>query len=107
MLRLYELTSNRLFVVFAIICVSFLVLAGRLFSLQIAEGKTYEQELTLSIVRTLSIPAPRGTVYDRNGKPLAYNRAAFSVQIDDSVTIAYEDKTAVAAETYFKLIAIG
>ena len=32
------------------------------------------------------MPAPRGNIYDRYGRPLAENKVAYSVQIDDSVT---------------------
>ncbi|MBQ4347940.1 MAG: hypothetical protein IJC39_05790 [Firmicutes bacterium] len=105
--RLIELGRNRIFVVFAVISVMFLVITGRLFSLQIVNGEEYERDFRLSIVRTLSITAPRGNIYDRNGKPLAYNRAAFSVQIDDSVNIDFEDKTLVAEDTYFRLKELG
>ena len=39
------------------------------------------------------MPAARGNIYDRYGRPLAVNEAAFSIEIDDSIAVDYEDKT--------------
>ena len=58
-----------------------LVLAGRLWQLQVVEG---DQNLASSRNNSLSlemIPAPRGIIYDRDGKILARNEPSFRVTI--------------------------
>jgi cell division protein FtsI/penicillin-binding protein 2 len=42
----------------------------RLYFLQVMSGSIYAQEASQSILRTKSIPAPRGNIFDRNGKLL-------------------------------------
>lgn len=64
----------------------------RLFVLQIVEGEKYQQELKTSIMQNISIPASRGMIYDRYGRPLAVNEAAFSIKFDDSVTVPLSNR---------------
>jgi cell division protein FtsI/penicillin-binding protein 2 len=59
----------------------------RLFSLQIIHGEEYDESITASVSKTINVPAPRGNIYDRYGIPLATNSVAYSVQIDDSITL--------------------
>ena len=82
--RLGELFKNRLFVLLFIVAVIFIVLVGRLFYMQIVTGEEADASLTASVTREVTIPAARGNIYDRYGRPLATNEAAFSVEIDDS-----------------------
>ncbi|MBS4960439.1 MAG: hypothetical protein KHZ62_06445 [Clostridiales bacterium] len=83
--RILELLKSRVLLLFIFVALLFSILAFRLFSLQIVNGETYQQELTTSIMRKLTIPASRGNIYDRYGRPLATNLVAFSVKIDDSI----------------------
>ena len=39
-----------------------------------------------------------------SGRPLATNEAAFSVEIDDSITVDFEDSDAEAASLYNKIV---
>jgi penicillin-binding protein 2 len=59
----------------------FLLLAGRLWSLQAIHGTYYRELSEQNRIRDLAIPAPRGVIYDRRGRPLVSNRAAFSVGV--------------------------
>ena len=93
---LKEYSKSRLFLVFAAFVVLFFVIVIRLFSLQIVHGEQSLSDLSTSITRTLSISASRGNIYDRYGRPLAENQAAYSVRMDDSVSSAPEDRTALA-----------
>jgi len=56
----------RMFVVF-----TFLVFVGRLVHLQIVEGDEYHEESVANVVRTVSIPAVRGRVFDAKGRVVA------------------------------------
>ena len=75
--------------------------------MQIVHGEEEAENLTSSVTREVSIPAARGNIYDRYGRPLATNEAAFSVEIDDSITVDFEDSDAEAASLYNKLVKSG
>lgn len=105
--RLGELLRNRLFVLLAAAAVIFMILVGRLFFMQIVNGEEADASLTSSVTREVTIPAARGNIYDRYGRPLAVNEAAFSVEIDDSITVDYEDADAEAVSLYKKIIKNG
>lgn len=89
--RIKEFYKSRLFIMFCGIFILFVLLIGRLFFLQIVEGEKHLQDLKTTVMRKLTIPASRGNIYDRYGRPLAINQVAFSVKIDDSVTADVED----------------
>lgn len=89
--RIKEFYKSRLFILLCGVFVLFSLLIGRLFFLQIVEGEQHLQELKTTVMRKLTIPASRGNIYDRYGRPLAINQVAFSVKIDDSVTADVED----------------
>lgn len=57
------------------------VLASRLWYLQIMRGDAYEALSQGNRVRVIPVPAPRGKILDRNGVPLVTSRMAFSVSI--------------------------
>jgi penicillin-binding protein 2 len=57
------------------------VFVARLFQLQILEGQLYRDQAYENRIRTISIPSPRGVVYDRNGVLLVRNVPQFNVMI--------------------------
>ena len=61
--------------------VIFVVLFGRLWQLQVLEHPTYRKLSQENTTRTIPSLAPRGIIYDRNGKVIVANRAIFSVYI--------------------------
>ena len=72
--RLGRLSLLRLVV---IIC--FLILGWRIFSLQILAGESYTREAEGNRIRTLSLAAPRGVIYDQKGNLLVRNIPNFEV----------------------------
>ena len=84
-----DLCKNRIFVMLCGIIVLFAIIVLRLFSLQIIHGAEYEESITASVSKELPVPAPRGNIYDRYGRPLAVNTVAYSVQVDGSVTLEF------------------
>lgn len=64
----------------------------RVFSLQIVNGQTYQDDFVMKIEKTLSEDATRGNIYDCNGKLLAYNELAYSVTISDNGTYANNEE---------------
>ena len=71
----------RLALIVAVAVVLVSVLGFRLWFLQILSGDRYTALADNNRLRTVSIEAPRGVIYDRNGKVLVKNRAGLSVGI--------------------------
>lgn len=86
-----ELCKNRIFVMLCGVIVLFVIIVLRLFSLQIIHGEEYEASITASVSKNLPVPASRGGIYDRYGRPLAINTVAYSVQVDGSLTLELSD----------------
>lgn len=63
--------------VLVILC--FAVMVGQLFNLQIVQGEKYRILSENNHMRITPIPAPRGEIFDRNGKVLVTSRPAFTV----------------------------
>lgn len=61
--------------------VLFVLLAGRLWSLQAIQGEYFRGLSEQNRIRDYAVPAPRGVIYDRRGQPLVTNRAAFTVSV--------------------------
>lgn len=79
-----DLTKSRIFVIGAFFAFLFALLIHKVFVLQVIEGESYLESFTYRIQKETELPSSRGTIYDRNGKILAYNRLANSVTIEDS-----------------------
>ena len=62
----------------------FILLAGRAFALQIAEGEHYTALAEGNRIRVLSTPSERGLIYDRQGVPLVENQPTLSLAITPS-----------------------
>lgn len=59
----------------------FVFLGGRLIWLQLLDHSSYKQVADENAARIIPILAPRGIIYDRNGKVLLKNRPVFSVYV--------------------------
>ena len=77
--------TDRLFIAFVFMCFLFYVLAATLFDLQIVRGEEYQFNIRETFERSIVLKAPRGSVYDRLGRPLAVNETAFMLMLDPSV----------------------
>ena len=78
--------GSRLFVLSVIIMLMGATLLHRLFSLQIINGETYQENYTLTIEKKRVLPGTRGNIYDCNGMLLAYNELTYKVTIVDDGT---------------------
>lgn len=68
------------FIAFAVVAaLLFMLLAGRLFQIQIANGSFYAERAAAA--RTIDVPikAPRGLMFDRAGRPVAVNVPSWTV----------------------------
>src|SRR3954466_12375122 len=64
----------------------FILLAGlgvRLYYLQMVRGDYYSERAENQRVRLIPIPAPRGAIFDRNGKLLVDSRPTYNVVLSN------------------------
>ncbi|MDD4895566.1 MAG: penicillin-binding protein 2 [Atribacterota bacterium] len=76
-----EITEKRLNDFFILIILCFVIVIINLWYLQIIRGKEFEQKAINNCIRSLVEEAPRGEVYDRNGKLLVTNRPAVNFSV--------------------------
>ncbi len=76
--------EKRLYVLATVMFFLFSIILIRVFSLQIVNGQTYQDNFVMLIEKPLTKEATRGNIYDCNGVLLAYNELAYSVTISDS-----------------------
>ncbi|HET9416167.1 MAG TPA: penicillin-binding protein 2 [Candidatus Limnocylindria bacterium] len=70
------------FVAFSVMAaVLLVVLGGRLFQLQVVNGDEYARRAAADRTVEVPIPAPRGLVFDRSGRPLAVNTPSWTVNV--------------------------
>ncbi len=87
--------KSRLFVLSTVMLLMFVTILFRVFTLQVVNGKTYQNNFEMKIEKKLSINATRGNIYDCNGKLLAYNELAYSVTISDNGTYENGDRNEI------------
>jgi len=81
-MRFQEPVQNiraRIRTVHVIVLVLFIVCVVRLYTLQVIRGDHYAEIAINQRLRVLSIPAPRGTIFDRYGRVLADSRPTYDV----------------------------
>lgn len=85
--KLSKHTNFRLIVMFFGVAMLFSALVIKLFNLQIILGEFLQNQVTGTTLKEIVVPAPRGSIYDRYGRPLAINTSSFTVNIDASATV--------------------
>jgi len=88
----------RVAIIGGVALVMFGIVFFRLWYLQVLSGDQYVQQADANRVRDIPIPAPRGEILDRYGKPLAISTVANAVQIDPSEMPPALGEQAVAYE---------
>ncbi len=73
------------FVPLVVLCIVFVLLAMRLFTLQIVRASYYSKLSDANRIRTVLIQAPRGIILDRDGNALVRNVPAFNILKDSKV----------------------
>jgi len=87
---MYRLLSHRILWLVVLTVLLFYILLLRLFALQITLADHFRLPPPRTAQVTQPIPALRGTIYDRHGRPLAVNVPTFVVKMDPSVHISNE-----------------
>jgi penicillin-binding protein 2 len=65
----------------ALVAILFILLGARLWELQVVRGDQFATQAVDNRLRMERIPAPRGIIYDRNGKQLVKNAPFYSVAL--------------------------
>src|SRR5688500_14663391 len=71
--------SGRIIAIQIIAFVFLAVLGARLYYLQVVRGEYFSERAENQRIRLIPIPAPRGAIFDRNGKILVDSRPTFNV----------------------------
>ena len=59
------------------------ILGARLYYLQVVKGEHYAERAENQRIRHIPIPAPRGVIFDRNGKILVDSRPTWNVVLSN------------------------
>jgi len=84
----------RIITIQAVVFVLLTLLGIRLYYLQVVRGEYYSDRAESQRVRLIPIPAPRGAIFDRNGKLLVDSRPIYNVVLSNEPlkTIKVEDR---------------
>lgn len=82
---MYEnIKKSRLYVIFGIFLLFFLVLFSRLFYIQVISAGKLSKIASDQYEKIIKLPANRGNIYDRFHRPLALTMPVYSVYVDPS-----------------------
>ena len=84
---------GRFVFLWCVILIALLIISGRLVQLQVVDAAAYAELATEQRRRDVPLPPRRGTIFDREGEPLAVSVQAFSVFADPR---AVEDASSTA-----------
>lgn len=87
-------------IIYFIIALFCLAALSRLVDLQLVHGDEYQTQCRQRLLKTSSIPAPRGDILDRNGRALVTNKTGFSIEIHYVKGMSQEERN----ELILKLI---
>lgn len=95
-----KLPGMRNFIIPGILIIGVCVVLFRLFFIQVVQGSYYKNLSDGNRIKTIIIHAPRGTIFDRNGKPLVFNTPGFREVKDEKIKL-------LTNEEAIKLLANG
>ncbi len=85
-MKLYDQAQNLSVRVGSIQVIAFVLLAilgARLYYLQVVKGDYYSDKAENQRIRSIPIPAPRGAIFDRNGKLLVDSRPTYNITLSN------------------------
>lgn len=97
--------EKRYITVFVILFLMSAALLGRLFTMTIVRGEDYKQVSDTKRIKEVKTTAPRGNIYDRNGRLLAGTRTTFTVQLinDELRAVEMEERNALMLQLVRRL----
>ena len=94
----YVNINMRISVVIAFLLLCFMVIVVRAFAIQIKGEEFYTKQGNMRQIRTIDLQVPRGTIFDRNGEPLAISTPMISIGIQPQHLIEEISKIEQLAE---------
>ncbi len=102
-----DFSSKRIYFFYGFLIISFLLLVGRLFELQIILGSKYRALAEENRIKKEVMPAPRGVIYDRNKKPLVKNKPIYRLAKEDCDLASGDCFEEITREEALKIEAAG
>jgi cell division protein FtsI (penicillin-binding protein 3) len=90
--------NMRISVVIAFLLLCFMVIVVRAFAIQIKGEEFYTKQGNMRQIRAIDLQVPRGTIFDRNGEPLAISTPMVSIGIQPKFLIEEISKIEQLAE---------
>lgn len=94
--NIYNFFNNRYLILSIITILIAIIYIFQLFNLQIIQGAEYREKSQTRMLRTETVEAARGEIYDRNGVVLATNKLTNNVEIYKVNVDVDEQNTAIA-----------
>ena len=69
----------RLQIIYYLAIVIFVALIARLWYLQVINSQGFKERAEANRIRVIPIPAPRGSIFDRKGKPLVTSKSSYNI----------------------------
>jgi cell division protein FtsI (penicillin-binding protein 3) len=85
-------TRTRLYVVLAVLALASSALVVRAVDLQVVRKDFYQEQGDARYLRDIDIPVSRGTIFDRNGEPLAVSTPVESIWANPSELLEHADR---------------
>lgn len=98
--------SRALFLLILLGVAAFVVLAAKLFQIQIVKHDMYESAAIEQQVRETTVTASRGTIYDRNGKILAMSASVDTIYISPAEIKMYDEDPALIASRLSEILGV-
>lgn len=76
-----DIISDRYLIMYFCVIVISILFIITLFNLQIIKGEEYREQSEKRMLRTKTVTAPRGEIYDRNGVILATNKLSYDIRL--------------------------
>lgn len=91
-------TRRRMLLVLGVLGAASLGLAARAFDLQVVQKQFYQDQGDARFLRVVPIPVSRGTIFDRNGEPLAVSTPMVSITAVPSEVLDNADRIPALAQ---------
>ena len=86
------MVGKRMIVVVSLLGLASIGLMARAFDLQVIGKQFYQRQGDARFLREMPIPVSRGTIFDRNGEPLAVSTPVMSIWANPSELLDNEDR---------------
>ena len=89
---------RRMVVVVSLLVLVSAALVARAFDLQVVRKQFYQRQGDARFLREVPIPVSRGTIFDRNGEPLAVSTPMMSIWANPSEVLDNDDRIPALAQ---------